>query len=87
MAKSVRMCHALFMHTATAAMMMNDISLLVRTSAFIILMSFPLQLYRWFSRGVASLLEGKSRGLCLVQLCARYRQVSTTMSLTISGKR
>ena len=26
--------------------------------------------YRWFSWGVASLPEGKSRGLCLVHLCA-----------------
>ena len=25
-------------------------------------------LFRWFSWGVASLLEGESRGLCLVQL-------------------
>ena len=29
-------------------------------------------LYRWFSWGVVSLPEGKSRGMCLVQ-CARYR--------------
>ena len=26
--------------------------------------------YRWFSWGVASLPEGKSRGLCLAHLCA-----------------
>ena len=31
-------------------------------------------MYRWFSWGVASLLEGKSWGLCLVQLYAKYRQ-------------
>ena len=36
--------------------------------------------YRWFTWGVASLLEGKSRGLCLVQLCAKYRQGSVTSS-------
>ena len=37
-------------------------------------------LYRWFSWGVASLLEGKSRGLGFVQLCAKYRLVSATSS-------
>ena len=26
--------------------------------------------YRWFSWGVASLPEGKTRGLCLAHLCA-----------------
>ena len=36
--------------------------------------------YRWFLWGVASLPEGKSRGLCLVQLCAKYRLVSATLS-------
>ena len=36
--------------------------------------------YKWFSRGVAPLPEGKSRGLSLVQLCAKYRLVSTTSS-------
>ena len=34
--------------------------------------------YRWFSWGVASLPEGKSQCLCLVQLCPKYRLVSTT---------
>ena len=34
---------------------------------------------RWFSCGVASLPEGKSRGLCLVQLCAKYRLVNATL--------
>ena len=38
--------------------------------------SFPLD-HRWFSGGVASLL---SRGLCLMQLCAKYRQVSVSLS-------
>ena len=34
-------------------------------------------MWRWgFSSGTASLLEGKSQGLCLVQLCAKYRLVS-----------
>ena len=37
-------------------------------------------MYRWFSWGVASLPEGKSQGLCLVQLCAEYRLVSATLS-------
>ena len=32
--------------------------------------------YRWFSWGVASLPEGKDRGLCLAQLRAKYRLVS-----------
>ena len=36
--------------------------------------------YRWFLWGVASLPEGKSRALCLVQLCAKYRLVSATLS-------
>ena len=36
--------------------------------------------YRWFSWSVASLPEGKSRGLCLVHLCAKYRLVSATLS-------
>ena len=40
----------------------------------------PPPVYEWFSWGVASLQEGKSRGLCLVQLCAKYRLVSTTLS-------
>ena len=35
---------------------------------------------RWFSWCVASHPEGKSRGLCLVQLCAKYRLVSATLS-------
>ena len=38
------------------------------------------KVYRWFSWGVASLPEGKSRGLGLVQLCAKYRLVNTTSS-------
>ena len=29
--------------------------------------------YRWFLWGVVSLPEGKSRGLHLVQLCAKYK--------------
>ena len=33
-----------------------------------------------FHGGVASLPEGKGRGLCFVQLCAKYRLVSTTLS-------
>ena len=37
--------------------------------------------YRWVSWSVDSLPEGKSRGLCLVQLCAKYRLVSATSSL------
>ena len=37
--------------------------------------------YRWVSWGVVSLPEGKSRGLCLVQLCAKYRLVSAKSSL------
>ena len=36
--------------------------------------------YRWFSWGVASLPEGKSRCLGLVQLRAKYRLVSATSS-------
>ena len=36
--------------------------------------------YKWFSWGVASLLKGKSQGLCLVQLCAKYRLVNATSS-------
>ena len=36
--------------------------------------------YRWFSWGVVSLPEGKSRGPCLVQLCAKHRLVSATSS-------
>ena len=40
--------------------------------------SLPLALrdcmYRWFSWSMASLLEGKSRGLRSVQLCAKYKQ-------------
>ena len=36
--------------------------------------------YRWFSWGMASLPEGKSRGMYSVQLCAKYRQGSTTLS-------
>ena len=36
--------------------------------------------YKWFSWGVASLPEGKSRGLCLVQLCAKYRLVNAKLS-------
>ena len=44
-------------------------------------MLFPLCVHiRWFSWGVVSLPEGKSRGLCLVQLCAKYRLVSATSS-------
>ena len=35
-------------------------------------------MYRWLSGGVASLPEGKSQGLCLVQLCVKYRLVSAT---------
>ena len=30
-------------------------------------------LHRWISWGVASLPEGKSQGLCLVQLCAKIQ--------------
>ena len=30
--------------------------------------------------GVASLPEGKSQSLCLVQLCAKHRLVSATLS-------
>ena len=41
--------------------------------------------YRWFSWGVASLPEGKSRALCLAQLCTKYRLVSAT--LTVSAER
>ena len=40
----------------------------------------PHLLYRLFSWGVASLPEGKSQGLCLVQLCAKYRLVSAMLS-------
>ena len=36
--------------------------------------------YKWFPWGVTSLSEGKSQGLCLVQLCAKYRLVSATSS-------
>ena len=39
-----------------------------------------VNLCRWFSWGVASLPEGKSRGLCLVQLSAKHRLVSATSS-------
>ena len=38
------------------------------------------ELYKWFSWGVVSLSEDKSRGLCLVQLCTKYRLVSATSS-------
>ena len=37
-------------------------------------------LCRWFSWGVASLPEGNSRGLCLAQLCTKYRLVSAALS-------
>ena len=37
--------------------------------------------YRWFSWNVASLPEGKSRGLCLAQLCTKYRLVGAALSL------
>ena len=40
-----------------------------------------LKPYRWFSWGVASLLKDKSRGLHLVQLCAKNRQGSASSSL------
>ena len=36
--------------------------------------------YRWFSWGVASHQEGKSRDVCSLQLCAKYRQGSATLS-------
>ena len=36
--------------------------------------------YRWFSWGVASLPEGKSRHLCLAKLCTKYRLVSATLT-------
>ena len=32
------------------------------------------------NKAMASLLEGKSRGLCLVRLCAKYRLLSATLS-------
>ena len=35
---------------------------------------------RWISWGMASLPEGKSRGLCLAQLCAKYGLVSAMLS-------
>ena len=37
-------------------------------------------LYGWFSWVMALLLKGKSRGLCLVQLCAKSRLVSAISS-------
>ena len=40
--------------------------------------------------GVASLPEGKSRGLCLAHLCAKYRLVSAyveSLPLVLKGKR
>ena len=37
-------------------------------------------LYSAFSRGVASFLEAKSKGVRLVQLCAKYRQGNATSS-------
>ena len=46
-----------------------------------------LALCRWFSWGVASLLEGKNQSVCLVQLCAKYRLVSATSSLVPEDKR
>jgi len=42
-------------------------------------LSVQSTMYRWFSWGVASLPEGKSRGLCLALLCAKYRLVSATL--------
>ena len=33
--------------------------------------------------GMTSLMEGKSPGLCLVQLCTKYRLVSTTAAIYI----
>ena len=30
------------------------------------------EVYRWFSWGMASLLEGKSQGPCSAQLCEKY---------------
>ena len=43
-------------------------------------------LNRWFSWGVASLLEGKSRGLCLVQLCALHEvHKRSCFSLKVKG--
>ena len=42
----------------------------------------------WFSWGVASLLEAKSQGLCLAQLCTNYRLVSAKCWVfTISAER
>ena len=40
-----------------------------------------------FSWGMASLPKGKTWGLCLTQLCAKYRLVSATLVLTISAER
>ena len=40
-----------------------------------------LKPYRWFSWGIASLPKDKSRGLHLVQLCAKNRQGCVSSSL------
>ena len=50
-------------------------------------MRLACTIYRWFSWGVASLPEGKSWGLYLVQLCANYRLVALYQILIISAKR
>ena len=36
--------------------------------------------YGWFSWGVDSRPEGKSRCLCLAQLCEKYRLLSTALN-------
>ena len=45
-----------------------------------LLLNCVFALRKWFLWGVASLPEDKSWGLCLEQLCARYRLVSATVS-------
>ena len=48
--------------------------------------TFMIPAYRWFSWGMASLQEGKSQGLYLVQLCAKYRLVSTTLTISAESQ-
>ena len=61
----------------------HPFSLIIRRSAEYCSPSSVLQhrtVYKWFSWGRDLTFGGKSQGLCLVQLCSRYRLVSATLS-------